>query len=240
MTGNGLGFAPSWRGREGLKAAEKPMPPVRGESHMKRHASGFTLIELLIVVAIIAILAAIAVPNFLEAQTRSKISRAKADIRTMATALEAYRIDHNVYPIDGFHTDMSPFWYVPNAISTPVAYITSADLFDPFRSSESASAARQLDSPDGNDYTDMAYTRFRYLNYLYTYRDNTSAALTNRANYTRVYGQWRLNSAGPDRRYSTTTLINGVNQNVIYDATNGTVSEGDILRSQLEPDVRYH
>ena len=55
----------------------------------------FTLIDLLIVVAIIAILAAIAVPNFLEAQTRSKISRAKADMRTMATALESYLVDNN-------------------------------------------------------------------------------------------------------------------------------------------------
>ena len=48
----------------------------------------FTLIELLIVVAIIAILAAIAVPNFLEAQTRAKVARSVADIRTLATALE--------------------------------------------------------------------------------------------------------------------------------------------------------
>ncbi len=59
---------------------------------------GFTLIELLIVVAIIAILAAIAVPNFLEAQVRSKVSRAKSDMRTMATALESYIVDHNNPP----------------------------------------------------------------------------------------------------------------------------------------------
>ncbi|MBN1477342.1 prepilin-type N-terminal cleavage/methylation domain-containing protein, partial [Candidatus Sumerlaeota bacterium] len=64
---------------------------------MIRHRA-FTLIELLIVVAIIAILAAIAVPNFLEAQTRAKVSRVKADIRSVATALEAYIVDYNMYP----------------------------------------------------------------------------------------------------------------------------------------------
>jgi prepilin-type N-terminal cleavage/methylation domain-containing protein len=65
---------------------------------MLRRIKGFTLIELLIVVAIIAILAAIAVPNFLEAQTRSKVTRVKADQRTLATALESYYIDNNTYP----------------------------------------------------------------------------------------------------------------------------------------------
>jgi prepilin-type N-terminal cleavage/methylation domain-containing protein len=59
---------------------------------------GFTLIELLIVVAIIAILAAIAVPNFLEAQVRAKVSRAKSDLRSLATALESYYVDNNNYP----------------------------------------------------------------------------------------------------------------------------------------------
>src|SRR4030095_5642527 len=62
---------------------------------------GFTLIELLIVVAIIAVLAAIAVPNFLEAQVRSKVSRTKADHRTIATALKAYRLDYNHDPEQG-------------------------------------------------------------------------------------------------------------------------------------------
>ena len=53
----------------------------------------FTLIELLIVVAIIAILAAIAVPNFIEAQIRAKVSRVNADMRAISTALEAYCTD---------------------------------------------------------------------------------------------------------------------------------------------------
>jgi len=60
--------------------------------------TGFTLIELLIVVAIIAILAAIAVPNFLEAQVRSKAARVVADHRSISLAVESYRTDHNKYP----------------------------------------------------------------------------------------------------------------------------------------------
>jgi prepilin-type N-terminal cleavage/methylation domain-containing protein len=62
------------------------------------HKKGFTLIELLIVVAIIAILAAIAVPNFLQAQTRAKVTRTLADMRTIATAIESYAVDNNRHP----------------------------------------------------------------------------------------------------------------------------------------------
>ena len=74
--------------------------PRRGPPQGRRFfpAPAFTLIELLIVVAIIAILAAIAVPNFLEASIRSKTSRAKADMRSIATALESYIVDYNEYP----------------------------------------------------------------------------------------------------------------------------------------------
>ncbi|NUP89468.1 MAG: prepilin-type N-terminal cleavage/methylation domain-containing protein [Candidatus Sumerlaeia bacterium] len=203
---------------------------------------GFTLIELLIVVAIIAILAAIAVPNFLEAQTRAKVSRAKADIRSMATAIEAYYVDYNAYPIDGHRAgDGQAFWYVPTHISSPVAYITTADLVDPFRTTQEANAARLTDTPDGNNFTDAAYRRFRYINYIYTYSVSLGLPALG-APYIEVYGPWRLNSAGPDRSYGPTVLTavgsSSASLNIVYDPTNGTISRGDIMRSQKESDVR--
>jgi len=81
-----------------------------------RRPAAFTLIELLIVVAIIA--------NFLEAQIRSKVSRAQTDMRSVATGLQAYAVDHSTFPADyivGLHF-----------LTTPIAYI-SAFPPDPFK-----------------------------------------------------------------------------------------------------------
>ena len=59
---------------------------------------GFTLIELLLVTAIIGIIAAIAIPNLLNAINRGRQKRTMADIRSIGTALEAYSVDFNYYP----------------------------------------------------------------------------------------------------------------------------------------------
>jgi general secretion pathway protein G len=68
------------------------------EAEMKHSEKGFTLIELLIVVAIIGIIAAIAIPNLLNAIDRGKQKRTMADMRSLGTAVESYAVDNNVYP----------------------------------------------------------------------------------------------------------------------------------------------
>jgi type IV pilus assembly protein PilA len=67
---------------------------------LKKVVKGFTLIELMIVVAIIGILAAIAIPNFVKFQCRSKTSEAKGNLKAMYVAQESYRAEHDTYVAD--------------------------------------------------------------------------------------------------------------------------------------------
>jgi len=209
----------------------------------------FTLIELLIVVAIIAILAAIAVPNFLEAQTRSKVSRAKADMRSLATALESYAVDYNRYPVSaqwvngpGAPTPTS-FNNRLRGITTPVSFITALpkDVF--------WTNTTQFPVTPGQDPT------FEYNDYTTAVVGENKAPLphynlfASRRAMDLYYGDrgnvfWAMNSAGPDRKNDFQLLTNSPKisepialprgSQLTYDPTNGTVSDGDIARTNAE------
>jgi len=191
---------------------------------MKRDGRAFTLIELLIVVAIIAILAAIAVPNFLEAQMRAKVSRTKADMRSVLVAIEAYRVDNNTYPLptygystDGqtdstFEIDNPPqgvFSMTGNInITTPVAYITVLP--------------RDTFSPDHSHW-------FGYC----TVKDSIWILTSLGPNMTEPAANWIGWQGGDIQEVSALVDDHYDLFNRTYDPTNGTVSPGDIWRSNV-------
>ena len=94
---------------------------------VKGRSVGFTLIELLIVIAIILILISIALPNFLEAQMRAKVAKARGDIRSIATGMETYFLDERSYPNDCPGAEISGCI----ALTTPVKYLKTVPM-DPF------------------------------------------------------------------------------------------------------------
>lgn len=98
---------------------------------------GFTLIELLIVIAIILILIAIALPNFLEAQVRARVTRAKGEIRTISIAMQSYYLDFNIYPSETESDIYSNRWNRFNRghlwLTSPTKYLSTVPE-DPFAS----------------------------------------------------------------------------------------------------------
>ncbi len=211
----------------------------------------FTLIELLIVVAIIAILAAIAVPNFLEAQTRSKVSRASSDMRTMATALESYRVDHHAYPKGnafglGVYFAQASGGVGPEAgrvlerLSTPIAYLSSALIRDPFQPRERSGVISPVDGSIQGPFA-LPADQFEAAQYYKYYAGDPEVgqfgllALVDRPN-TSARHWWILNSVGPDQIYPNmggllrTDTTDAAVANHVYDPTNGTLSFGSIYR----------
>ncbi len=214
-----------------------------------RKTTAFTLIELLIVVAIIAVLAAIAVPNFLEAQTRARVSRVKSDLRTFGVAFESYKIDHNQIPMvngvaraSGFSAEFVDIRNNPNKrkrypghlLTSPVAYYeeTPVDFFNT-RAAKSTSWT-QWGKPVGVSWV-MSYSpmgRGEYDNrdnWVWKVRDTTGERMADFFTCTEWYAM--LESTGPDLYWWN--FLNNQSQGdpnpFFYDPTNGTVSWGQII-----------
>ncbi|MEO8377924.1 MAG: hypothetical protein ABI579_09665 [Candidatus Sumerlaeota bacterium] len=200
-----------------------PSAGVQGYGAPQKKKMPVWVIVLIVILAvsllclfILLVLAAIAVPNFLEAQTRSKVSRSKSDMRSLATGIENYLVDNNALPAhtvsymesaDRSAAPKAPTFKVAGlngsmSLTTPIAYLVLDQLVDPF-------AANKI-------------TGYRY----YAVEDG-----------------WIVWSAGPDKDYDITPELdyspsfkpsyNPVParlSNVSYDPTNGTISDGDIWR----------
>ncbi|MBN2329803.1 MAG: prepilin-type N-terminal cleavage/methylation domain-containing protein [Candidatus Omnitrophica bacterium] len=175
----------------------------------------FTLIELLIVVAIIGILAAIAVPNFLSAQIRAKVARAEADMRNISTALESYRLDNNFYPpaslADG-STRRKVFDRYVN-LTTPVAYMSTIP-FDPF-----------FERPDAQIPTIWGGPVYDY------FERETSQLKTNPwgPSGKERNALYLIHSFGPDGENSALN-VSDYYTIIPFDLSNGVASFGDIFR----------
>ncbi len=185
---------------------------------MKRNA--FTLIELLIVVAIIGILAAIAVPNFLNAQIRAKVARTMSDMRSITNTLEMYHVDNSKYP-EG-RANWTDFGL--DRLTTPVAYMSTIPI-DPFAPQEGMSVAAG------------GYGWFPQIlpYYVYLWAQNPSHSLNSAISRDYLFrkGVMKDPTAAPPQIFHYYQLRamgpNGQGDySLAYDMTNGLMSAGDI------------
>ncbi len=188
---------------------------------------GFTLIELLIVVAIIGILAAIAVPNFLNAQLRAKVARCKSDLRAIGMSLEQYNLDQSDYP------PSYRLWL----LTTPVSYIAAIpqDAFPPPYAKDSGQPEaeskwtwyRYIGVPKGSSNVGSAVCA-DYWGYFPPFADRNTAVnlATQKGCPSRAY----VKSFGPNAGTQGlwTGAANGDDFTLRYDASNGLKSIGDL------------
>jgi prepilin-type N-terminal cleavage/methylation domain-containing protein len=203
----------------------------------------FTLVELLVVVAVVGILAAIAVPNLLEAQTRAKVAAAKSNLRVLAGGLEAYVVDRGAYPGARVRFPDDPSGLIAdkqlNALTTPVAYVSASCFRDPF-----GQVVAQTYFPRKRDIGDFPILAPPNPQKSLLYYHYPSLAVRFANPSLELFAASAV-SIGPDSRdslaaYRPFPVVFAEKQfgavavdspaDTFYDPTNGTVSGGDIAR----------
>lgn len=189
-----------------------------------RATRGFTLVELLVVVAIIGILVAIAVVNYVLAQVRAKVSQCKADMRTVETALEWYRSDNGEYPdgsLGGYVPGSSIYNWRLRVLTSPIAYVQTLPM-DPFNQGKSIDYSAERPHQTTYDYN----TRGALL----TIWTGLGTPLEQaEQTWLRYYGlsEWKLVGIGPNARFAPDDW-----GGIKYDPTNGIRSQGDLVLTQ--------
>ena len=212
-------------------------------------AAAFTVIELLIVIAIISIIAAIAVPNLMSANIRAKVSGVKADMGSIAIALEDYKVDYGKYPKDPRFSRPSTS-YASDVIAEPDEAFDGKDGTDsdgndaiglgylvyPEAGVEPRYLKRIAGDPFNNngeeDWNGSSGAHNHHYSY-YTGRWDSVSGTSVECAAGDPPQYWALVSWGPDKDENVTSYEDAkdaVNNGTdLYDPDNGITSSGDIV-----------
>ena len=193
----------------------------------------FTLIELLIVVSIIGILAAIAIPNYMNASIKAEIVSTYARIKNTHSAISGYMLDHQMFPPHGLGTFNMPVAF--SALTTPVNYLGSLDVcedtlrqytFDPNHLGERVITKSYFEYD-----SELVYYHYRSRNINHYHFGKDNQAYDEGIRY-------QLRSTGPDGWSLGIFIVNSMNlpynMHLAYSSTNGLRSDGDIISTNVK------
>ncbi len=201
-------------------------PTFPNSTSAKSILAGFTFVELTIVMAILAILTAIAVPNFMEARVRATVSRSRSELALLNMAIDSYRLEEGSFPLNAVPGEAGSWDLL--ALTTPVVYLSRLPM-DALTTQE----ARGRNHP-----VPLNPVPYRFYNALQL---DPEQGLRPFDAYSermlRGFGTGLLWGLGPHRALrpdggtvATTIHPDGAVQVLPYNPTNGTTSPGDIYQ----------